>query len=345
MSPLSPLAGLSYESSDDDLVRFRAHPGDHALSNIVRSLFDSLEGHRDDVRSAWREEDTDTLLVFARRRLRTAYVAHDARAINDALDAYALVAREEDVPWESWFKATLVVARELGFDPGDLRERFVRGANDAGARRGAVAFDALARVADLSACHVVSVETTYGPGLVESTVVRDQTGRNWGGITAVPVTLGQYQVSYAPRTNLAQLAVDAADALDATARVRCSPIRQDQLVATNFDLVTSGSYVDSLGCFSFFADSLEGGTDVSVTVAEVDSEDYDDVRFEANELAAELADAADALEEQAAFAQGPRLVVLGALPDFSGEREDRPDDLARYLADLRDLVERAVTTP
>ena len=336
MSPLSPFTGLVYESRDDDLVRFGDNPIDDSLSNVVRSIFDSLDDHRDEVRRALSESDSDNLLVFARRRLLSARRTNSARAISDALDAYALLPRESDVPWESWFKATLFVGRDLGLDLAELQDRFNGGAGDRSAQRANVAFDALARIEDLRQCHVIEVTTNYGVGLIETTVVRDQAGHSWGGITGIPVALGQYQVGYAPATNLAQFAATIADAFDASGRVTCSSIRQDQLVATTFDLVTSGSYVDSLGCFSFFADALEGGPTISVTLAEVASEEYDDVYYEADELAADLAEAADAIEEQSALSAGPRVVVLSVLPDFSEDVSEEPVDLSDFL----DIVRR-----
>lgn len=341
MNLLSPFAGLVYESRDDDLIRFRDNPVDDSLSNIVRSIFDSLDDHRDEVRRSLSETDSDTLLVFARRRLLSARYTNSPRAISDSLDAYALVPRESDVPWESWFKATLFIGRDLGLDLASLQDRFNEGAGEHSARRANVAFDAMARIEELSQCHVVEVTTHYGLGLVETTVVRDQAGHNWGGITGMPVMLGQYQVSYAPTTNLAQFAVTIADALDSSKRVTCSSIRQDQLVATTFDLVTSGSYVDSLGCFSFFADAREGGPSVEITVAEVAAEEYDDVRYDADELAAELAEAADAIEEQSALSVGACVVVLSALPDFSEDASEEPVD----LSDLLEIARRATTTP
>jgi hypothetical protein len=341
MSLLSPFAGLDYEGRDDDLVRFRDNPIDDSLSNIVRSIFDSLEDHRDEVRRALSEADGDTLLVFARRRLLSARRTNTSRAINDALDAYALLPRESDVPWESWFKATLFIGRGIGLDLEGLQDRFNEGAVERSAQRANVAFDAMARIEELSQCHVFEVTTSYGEGLVETTVVRDQAGHSWGGITGIPVSLGQYQVGYAPTTNLAQFAVTIADALDASQRVTCSSIRQDQLVATTFDLVTSGSYVDSLGCFSFFADAVQYGPNIAVTLAEVASEEYDDVRYNADDLAAELAEAADAIEEQCALSVGPCVVVLSALPDFSEHASEEPADLSDFL----EIARRVVAAP
>lgn len=338
MSSLSPFDGLVYLSRDDDLVRFESNPIDDSLSNLVRSVFDSLDDHREEVRRSLSEADSDTLLVFARRRLLSARRTIVARAISDALDAYALLPRESDVPWESWFKASLLVGRDIGLDLGELQERFNAGAGDRSAQRANVAFDAMARIDALSQCHVFEVSTHYGVGLVETTVVRDQAGHSWGGITGIPVALGQYQVGFAPTTNLAQFTVTIADALDESRRVSCSSIRQDQLIATMFDLVTAGSYVDSLGCLSFFADALDDGPHFAVTVAEVASEDYDEVYYDADDLALELAEAADAIEEQSALSVGPCVVVLSALPDFSEDASEEPVDLSQFLELARQAI-------
>jgi len=334
----SPFAGLAYDGRDDDLVRYHDLAVDDVLSRTVRSIFDSLDQHRDEVRVNLSEDDRDLLAVFARRRTLHAHRAISPRALSDALDAYALMPLEYDVPWESWFKATLFIGREIGLDLDDAQGRFLDGATTASASRARVAFDAMARIDTLRQCHVIAVSTTYGPGLLESTVVRDQGVASWGGITGQPVSLGQFQVEYAPTTNLAQLTVSVADALEASGLVACSSIRQDQLVAASFDLVTPGSYVDSLGCLNFFADSLNDGASFSVHVAEVASEVHDGVRFEAADLTRELAEAADEIEEQSALATGPCVVVLSALPTFDGEVGDEPVDLSDYL----DLVARAV---
>jgi len=326
MSSLSPFADVRYELRDDDLVRFRASDLDDRLSLTVRSLADGLDQRRDDVRVYWDEETHDTLSLFARRRLLTALRDQSSRAIEDAFDAYALMPRENDVPWESWFKATAFVARQLGVDVAQAQDRFREVATVACANRADVAFDALARIDYLGQCHVFEVSTTYGPGLVETTVVRDQGAKSWGGITGMPVSLGQYAVGYAPTTNLAQMAATIADALDATDEVSCSSIRQDQLVGATFDLVTSGSYVESLGCLSFFADAIGEGPSIAVSVAEIGDEEHYDVIYEAEGLAEELAEAADSLTDQVALVVGPCVVVLSLVPDFEAFDDEVPFD-------------------
>lgn len=338
MSLLSPFAGLKYEGRDEDLVRYRTNPIDETLSLTVRAIADALDARREDVRAALGDEDIDVLVLFARRRALSALRDGSPRATTDALDAYALLAAVNDVPWESWFKATLVIARGLGLDEDAAHERFVAIATEAVARRAHIAFDALTRVNSLGQCHVVEVHTSYGAGLFETTIVRDEGAKSWGGITGIPVVLGQYAVPYSPTTDLAQLCVDVADALDASGRVRTSPVHQDQLVATAFDLVESGSYLDSLGCLGFFADGLEEQPTFAVVVAELAHEEYDGVRYEAEELARELAESADAIDEQSALSVGPCVMVLSALPDFDEGASPEPVDLTAFREILRGVA-------
>jgi hypothetical protein len=336
----SPFSALHYENRDDDLVRFTSSAVDESMSRTVRSLFDSLDEHRDEVRRGLSVSDAELLILFARRSGVLALRSQSLRSVSDALDAYALLPHEYDVPWESWFKATLFVGRELGLDLDDAQRRFRDGATIKSGQRADVAFEAMTRVDSLSQCHVIEVSTTYGTGLVETTVVREQGNASWGGITGQPVALGQYQVDYAPTTNLAQLAVDVADALDASDLVVCSSIRQDQLVGATFDLVTSGSYIDSLGCLSFFADGVAGRPTFSVCVAEVAAETHYDVHYDAEGLAQELAEAADDIEEQAALSRGPCVVVLSAMPNFDATDAEESVDLSEFL----DVVARAVSS-
>lgn len=331
MTSLSPFAGLTYDARDDDLVRFRESSLDDTVSLTVRSLIDSLDQHREEARHRLSESERDTLAVFARRRVLHARHTRSPRAIGDALDAYALLPQEYDVPWESWFKAALVLGRDSGMNLDDAARRFLTLAAAPSARRARVAFDAVSRITSLAQCHVIEVDTTYGPGLIETTVVRDQGVASWGGITGQPVSLGQFQVAYDPTTNLAQMAVTIADALDASGRVTCSSIRQDQLVGATFDLVTPGSYLDSLGCLNFFADTAPGEPGFSVTVAEVAAEEHDDGTIDAALVSAELANAANALEEQSAFASGPCIVVVSVLPSFDEISGDESVDLTPFL--------------
>ena len=334
MSPLSPFVGLVYQTGDDDLVRFVESPLDKTLSNMVRSIADSTTEHRQGLREDFTDIDNDLLLLFAQRRLVTSLRSRMPRGANDALDAFSLL-EQNVVPWETWMKASLWIARDLGGDLDSLQQRFHDTAEEGTWKRGDIAFDALTRIERLSACHLIEVHTSYGRGLVQKTVVRDAADHTWGGITAIGVSLGEFQVDYGPTTNLAQLAVCFADALEEVSGVVCSSIRQDQLVAAMFDLVTAGSYVDSLGCLSFFVDVEPAGPHFSLTLGEVAGEHYDDTDYPAPDLARELADAADAVPDQYALAMGPCVVVLSALPDFSDDVPEEAVDLTHFIEILR----------
>ena len=337
MSTLSPFVGLVYQTRDDDLVRFVESPLDEILSNIVRSIADSTTEHRQRLRDELTEVDYDLLLLFAQRRLVTSLRSKMRRGASDALDAYSLLGASV-VPWETWMKASLWIARDLGGDLDALQRRFHDTAEEGTWTRGDIAFDALTRIERLSDCHLIEVSTSYGRGLVQKTVVRDATDHTWGGITAIGVSFGEFQVDYCPATNLAQLATCFADALEEVPGVECSSIRQDQLVAAMFDLVTSGSYVDSLGCLSFFVDVEPAGPHFSLTLGEVASEHYDDSDFPATDLARELAEAADAVPDQYAMALGSCVVVLSALPDFSDDVPEEAIDLTHFIENLREAA-------
>ena len=196
------------------------------------------------------------------------------------------------------------------------------------ARRAGIAFEAVSRITDLAECHLHRTDTTYGAGIVETLVVRQANDRNLLVLGGSPPKIGQFEDTYSPSTNLAQLAVDVADALDASGRFVTSSIQDDQLAGTLFDLVTAGSFVDSVGCFGFFADPTGEGPSLSVLVAEIGAEEHYDSHFAGDHLAAELAEAADGIIGQAAWSTGPQLILLSELPTFddTGDDEDETYD-------------------
>jgi hypothetical protein len=232
--------------------------------------------------------------------------------LGEAIDAMALLPHSDDVPWDSWFKGALFVARSLGLNIDSLEERFVDLASEDAADRSYVAVEAMNRVDTLSQCQLVEVTTTYGAGFIELLVFNLTVRAGFLGNRRLPVN----EVVYRPTTNLAQIAASLADAFDATGRLRSDLIRQDQLAATTFSMNVAGSYIPTLGCLSFSADAADGGTSYSVIIAEFDEET--DV--------ASLADAATSLDGQAAIFDARRLIVLSAQPDFSDETSDDEDD-------------------
>jgi hypothetical protein len=149
------------------------------------------------------------------------------------------------------------------------------------------------------------------------------------GITGIPTILGAYEVGYDIASRVAAVAAALADAFDALDDHVTSDLRHDQLVASAFDIVTSGSYLPTRACVEFYVDVTEG-LSFSVKVAEVDPE-------VTGYSAEQLAELADELVDQMAVARGSLLALFLVAPDFEDLAYDESDEefdddpLAVYL--------------
>jgi hypothetical protein len=143
--------------------------------------------------------------------------------------------------------------------------------------------------------------------------------------------LADNQIDFYPSSNLAQLTVSVADALDASGTVLTNPITQDQLAATLFSLTASGSYLQAAGCLSFVADEVDGSGSFTVFVAEL-PEDTD------VEL---LVQSAIDTDDQAAICDGQRLIVCSPQPSF-GENDD---EVVLDLGPFIDVAHTALLDP
>lgn len=305
-----------YEPRSDDLIRYQGDPLDEAIGAVLRPLSAGAHHERDVFRSHLDEQGTTTLYLAALRRTVHARRSLSVAAAYEALDAFALLAHTRDVPWDSWFKGLLLVARELGVNLNEAQQRFRELASEDAANRADVAFEAMNRVDHLFQCHIVETKTSYGTGMLETIVVRESAQR-LGSLFGVPVQLGDFSVDYVPDSNLTAFTVTIADAIDASGVAVTSPLVQDQLVADCFNIVTSGSYLATTGCLGFSAEGVDSQPSFSVTVGEL-PEDEDD--------ADELAAAADDIADQAAFAVGRRLILVSLTPSFEiGADEDEVD--------------------
>jgi hypothetical protein len=325
------IADLFYDMSAEDLVRFRPDVTDDAVAGVVRAVTTEGEQACEQFRRQLGDAERQTLRLFGVRRAVQARRQSSQSPIYESLDAFALLPRVKDVPWDSWVKVDLFLARSLGGDPDLIDRRFQDVASEDAVARWHVAFEAMNRVQNLSQCRVAEVSTTYGAGLLELINYADAPG----GFSRAPA-LG-FTAPYEPTVNLAQLAVTLADALDASGSVRTGPIAQDQLAATSFSLHTSGSYVETLGCLSFVAQSTGEGPSYTVYAAEFPDET--DV--------GELADAAADVADQAVIDNGICLVLVAAQPDFDEADEDEFDD-ADAIPDfsvVRELAREALADP
>ncbi|MGA7835294.1 MAG: hypothetical protein WCA31_08820 [Acidimicrobiales bacterium] len=309
------IAAHPYDALAVEFIRFRADPNDDLIAGVVRSVIAEGDDGCDAFRRGLSEEDADTLRVFAMRRTLLGRRQSSLGPLYESLDAFTLLPTPEDVPWDSWVKGALFVARSLGADLELTERRFDELAGPL-LERGSVAFEAMNRVEGLEQCHLIEVATDHGTGFIETRVFR---GTPTIGFFGAP-RQADHHLDYRPTTNLAELAASLADALDASGTVVTGPIGQDQLVASSFGQTASGSYLSVAGCLSFVADHAIGS--FTAFVAELgDDADAD-----------EIVEAAMEIDEQFAATDGLRLVVLSPQPSFDDEYDTMID--ARAFGDF-----------
>jgi hypothetical protein len=297
---LQQLGDITYETQASDFIRFRDDGADASIGAIVRAV--SAEDRNSCAEFRRGLDDADGLEVFTRRRVLQGRRQSSLSPLYEALDGFALLPSSEQVPWDSWFSAALLLACSMGGDVDTIARRFVDLSSDATSARFAVALDAMDRVQSLEQCRLVEVSTNYGVGFVETMVFRAVPG----GLYRAP-TLGLNQIAYHPTTNLAQLAASLADRLDG-ADVVTGPIGQDQLAATSFAMTTAGSYLATTGCLSFVAE-IGAGDAFTVFVAEL-PEDADVVT---------LAESASTTNDQTCVHDQSRLVLFSPQPSFDDD--------------------------
>jgi hypothetical protein len=312
-----------YQSIAAELIRFRAEANDDLVAGVVRSVVADGDEGADLFRRGLDDEALDTLRLFALRRVLLARRLSSLGPIYEALDAFALLPQERDVPWETWVKAAFFIARDIGGDLDSMARRFAD-LHPEEADRCYVALESMDRVYELAQCRIVEVSTTYGVGFIETLAFLGRPTRGWGGS---PRQADNY-VAYEPTTNLAQLCVSLADALDSSKKVVVGPIGQDQLAAVLFSQTTPGSYVATTGCLSFVAEDVAGSS-LTALVAELPSD----------EDPATLAVAAQGFENQVAESQGSRLIVLSPQPSFNEL------DVMIDVAEFKDFVSAALLEP
>jgi hypothetical protein len=299
------LKDTQYRDVDEDFIRFRDDELDDAVKGIVASVIAADESARDEFRVALDADTVDTLRLYGKRRTIQARRRSSMNVVDDAMDAFALIPTDTDVPWDTWLKAALFVARSLGRDLDSIGERFGEHSTIESAQRFDVAYEAMSRVETLSQCFIAEVTTNYGTGFIETLVHRDRQA-NFAFYNAP--RQADDVVPFAPTTNLAQLAASLADALDATQRLHTGALAQDQLAGMSFSQQVSGAFLETTGCLSFYADGLGDDTSFKVFVAELP----DGVDVESLASGAER-------EDQAVCFDDTRLILYVAPPNFESD--------------------------
>jgi hypothetical protein len=320
------LTAITDHDAQEDLVRFRDDPLDDAVKSVVASVIAADDVERDRFRRALGAESIETLRLYARRRIVQSRRRSSMNLIEDATDAFALVP-ESDVPWDTWLKAGLFIARSLGRDIASIGERFGELSTMRNAERFDIAFEAMSRVESLAQCFIAEVTTNYGTGLIETIVHRDTA--SGGSFFSAPRQADDV-VEYDPTTNLAQLAASLADAYDATERLRTGAIAQDQLAGMSFSQQVPGGFLATTGCLSFYVDASENDESFKVLVAELPKET--DVESLASGVNG---------EDQAVCFDERRVVLFLAPPSFDDD-DDAAFDFSDYLETARKLLRSSV---
>jgi hypothetical protein len=319
------LAGISYPDVDEDFVRFRDDPLDDAVKSVVASVVAAEESERDRFRTALSSEGIETLRLYAQRRTIQARRRSSMNLVDDAMDAFALIPSSTDVPWDTWLKAGLFVARSLGRDIESIAQHFGELSTMDSAQRFDVAFEAMSRVESLGQCFIAEVMTNYGTGFIETIVHRDTQAT--GSFFSAPRQADDI-VPYDPITNLAQLTASLADAYDETGHLHTGAIAQDQLAGMSFSQQVSGAFLETTGCLSFYADAPSDDQSFKVFVSELP----EGTDVEALALGAER-------DDQAVCFDDTRLILLLAPPNF-----DSDDDVAFDFGGSLDIARQLLRT-
>jgi hypothetical protein len=317
------LAAIEYRDLDEDFVRFRDDPLDDAVKSVVSSVVAADESDRDRFRAALDNDSVGTLLLYAKRRTLQARRRSSVNLVDDAIDAFALIPTIADVPWDTWLKAALFIARTLGRDIESIAQRFGTLSTVQAAERFDVAYEAMRRVESLQQCFIAEVTTNYGSGFIETIVHRDT--KSTGAFYSAPRQADDI-VPYAPTTNLAQLTASVADGFDATGTLHTGAIAQDQLAGMSFSQQVSGAFLETTGCLSFYADGTSDEVSFKVFVAEVPV----DTDVEALASGAER-------DDQAVCFDDTRLILLLAPPNFE-DGDDVAFDFGASLATARQTL-------
>lgn len=317
------LAAHPYDLLAGEFIRFRTDKNDDVVAGIVRSVVAEGTQGCDVFRRGLVEDEADTLRLFGMRRTLLGRRQSSLGSLYEALDGFALLPTPEDVPWDSWVKGALFVARSMGGDLELVERRFYDLAGPL-VDRAQVAFEAMSRVETLAQCHLVEVTTDHGVGVIETLVFR---GKPTISFLGAPRQADR-QIEFEPTTNLAQLTASLADAFDASGKLVAGPIGQDQLAASSFGQTASGSYIALAGCLSFVVDEAVGS--FTVFVAEL----LDDTEGE------ELAGRANETDDQFAASDGRRLILLSPQPSF-----DDDYDIMIDVHDFSDFVQAALLEP
>ena len=298
----------------DDFVRFELDRSDDRVADLVvaAELYDS--DARAQLRTLLSSDAHDTLLLFAQRRVLSGRRTANQHHFRQALSAWSLLPTVSAVPWTTWFLAALLLG---DFALDTTLVTLFEGPSTPGGTRCQTLQRSLRKGGSLAQCHLIEVTTSYGVGMIELPLPRDVPATGW---LDVPL-IDRDDALYAPTMNLAQLAVDVADAFDQVPAVNTSSIQ--------FSLLSTGTspFVRTLGCLHFCAESNQTTWDVFVAQLESEAGVW---QLESNLT----------VDEGVALGHGTAMVLIMAQPNFSDVDAVPPLDTTRFVAIAEDVLTR-----
>jgi hypothetical protein len=273
----------------EDLVRFHRDDSDERVSALVQTaeLYDDVA--RRDLRALLKPDATYTLHLFAKRRIVEGQRTSNASYFHQALSALSLLPTVDEIPWKTWFVAALLLGEHA--NAPDVVTLF-EGPSTAGGAICQSIQKSLKNGGSLAQCHLAEVETSYGKGMIELPLPVDVPARGWNSAPLIE----RDDATYAPTFNLAQTAVNIADAIDGLAGTRTAAIEYSPLAV-------GGAFIRTSGCLRSYATSAD--TSYDIYAADLKSE------FDAKRLISQVTDAGGAGASRATA-----VVVLLEQPNF-----------------------------
>lgn len=295
---------------DGEFVRFMPDVGDDRVADIVQSTELFEEASRRELRTLITDDAKWRLLRLGSRRVVLGERTSNVSYFHQALSAFSLLPTVDDIPWRTWFVGAVLLGAYAN-DP-DIVSLF-EGPFTAGGERCASIQKSLKNGGSLAHCHLARVDTSYGVGMIELPTPEDLAGRSWTN------PIQHDDALYAPTINLAQIAVDVADAFDTMHDTRTSCLDFVQLA----DGATG--MVRNRGCLHFTSMMPDKTLDVSV---------------------AEMMTVAEASDFRASFnSDEAHVVTAGAVVVLFMEQPSFDDDVLSPPLDrsmLNDLALRAI---
>jgi hypothetical protein len=312
-SASSPLAALRYSRAGHDLVRFVSDPLDDTIANIVASAWEQDDDQRTALRSVLTTDDCYTLITFSKRRTVAALRSGALLTGLEAIWALTLIDRAKVDYRDLSVDFPLFAVRELGGDLTDVITLAVA-ASEPGTSSCFSAKAERSRTLTAKDCALFPVRSHYGLGF-----------------------MNRWNADYQPDTNLAELSILLADAIEAEGQYSIDDLHISQLPEEWFYQERRTGHIPTEGCVGLGA-HLNGAPRYShgliVFAAQVRDESV------VSKLSSLAAAASSTVRPRVAAIHDRRIVLIVGGSTTRGEPTiESTDSLSRYAGLASRLLE------